>query len=317
MQPERRHDPALYRSFDREEWAKLRAATPLEVTEDDLSRLLSFNDALSLDEVRDIYLPMTRLLNLYVGALQDLHTSTDSFFGRRSRKVPFVIGVAGSVAVGKSTTARLLQLLLARWPNHPRVDLVTTDGFLYPTAELERRGLMGRKGFPESYDVRRMVRFLADVKGGCPVVNAPIYSHLAYDIVEGEYQVVQQPDILIFEGLNVLQPPSERELEANRPVVSDFFDFSIYVDAVEADLERWYLERFLAFRQTVFADERSFFHRYSKLSDSEAETTARNTWATINLPNLRENIAPTRERARLIVQKGSDHHVERLELRKL
>ncbi len=317
VQAERRHDPALYRSFDRKEWAKLRAATPLEVTEEDLSRLLSFNDALSLDEVRDIYLPMTRLLNLYVGALQDLHTSTDSFFGRRSRKVPFVIGVAGSVAVGKSTTARLLQLLLARWPNHPRVDLVTTDGFLYPTAELERRGLMGRKGFPESYDVRRMVRFLADVKGGCPVVNAPIYSHLAYDIVEGEYQVVQQPDILIFEGLNVLQPPSERELEANRPVVSDFFDFSIYVDAVEADLERWYLERFLAFRQTVFADERSFFHRYSKLSDIEAEATARNTWATINLPNLRENIAPTRERARLIVQKGSDHHVERLELRKL
>jgi len=316
-QPERRHDPALYRSFERREWAKLRAATPLEVTEEELSGLLSFNDALSLDEVRDIYLPMTRLLNLYVGAMQELHRSTDTFFGRRSRKVPFVIGVAGSVAVGKSTTARLLQLLLARWTNHPRVDLVTTDGFLYPTAELERRGIMGRKGFPESYDARRMVRFLADVKAGCPVVNAPVYSHLAYDIVEDEFQVVQQPDILIFEGLNVLQPPSERELEANRPVVSDFFDFSIYVDAAEADNERWYLERFLAFRKTVFADERSYFHRYSQLSATEAEETARGIWASINLPNLRENIAPTRERARLVVHKGSDHHVERLELRKL
>lgn len=287
------------------------------VTEEELGGLLSFNDALSLDEVREIYLPLTRLLNLYVGALQDLHATTDTFFGRRSRKVPFVIGVAGSVAVGKSTTARLLQLLLARWTNHPRVDLVTTDGFLYPTAELERRGLLGRKGFPESYDVRRMVRFLADVKGGCPLVNAPVYSHLAYDIVDGEYQVVRQPDILIFEGLNVLQPPSEKELELHRPVVSDFFDFSIYVDAAEEDNERWYLERFLAFRKTVFADERSYFHRYSQLSAAEAEETARGIWASINLPNLRDNIAPTRERARLIVHKGSDHHVERLELRKL
>lgn len=316
-QPERRHDPALYRSFTRQEWADLRAATPLIVTEEELSGLLSFNDAISLGEVRDIYLPLTRLLNLYVGALQDLHRTTDAFFGRRSRKVPFVIGVGGSVAVGKSTTARLLQLLLARWSNHPNVDLVTTDGFLHPTAELERRGLMGRKGFPESYDVRRLVRFLADVKGGCPVVRAPVYSHLAYDIVPGEHQVVRQPDILIFEGLNVLQPPSERELEQHRPVVSDFFDFSVYVDASEEDNERWYLERFLAFRKTVFADERSYFHRYSKLSDDEALETARQIWSTINLPNLRENIAPTRERARLIVHKGSDHHVERLELRKL
>jgi type I pantothenate kinase len=316
-EPERRHDPALYRSFSRKDWAKLRASTPLVVTEEELGGLLSFNDALSLDEVRDIYLPMTRLLNLYVGALQDLHSNTDTFFGRRSRKVPFVIGVGGSVAVGKSTTARLLQLLLARWDNHPRVDLVTTDGFLYPTADLERRGAMGRKGFPESYDIRRMVRFLADVKGGCPLVRAPVYSHLAYDIVPGEYQIVRQPDILIFEGLNVLQPPGEKELEAHRPVVSDFFDFSIYVDASEADNERWYLERFLAFRETVFADERSFFHRYAKLSDDEALATARHTWRSINLPNLHENIAPTRERARLIVHKGSDHHVERLELRKL
>jgi type I pantothenate kinase len=317
LRVEERHVPALYRSFDRQEWAGLRAATPLVVTEEELSGLLSFNDALSLDEVRDIYLPLTRLLNLYVEALQELHRSTDAFFGRRSRKVPFVIGVGGSVAVGKSTTARLLQLLLARWSNHQRVDLITTDGFLHPTAELERRGLMGRKGFPESYDVRRLVRFLADVKGGCPVVQAPVYSHLAYDIVPGEYQVVRQPDILIFEGLNVLQPPSHKELEAHRPVVSDYFDFSIYVDAAETDNERWYLERFLAFRQTVFADERSYFHRYSKLSAEEAEATARGIWKTINLTNLRENIAPTRERARLIIHKGSDHHVERLQLRKL
>ncbi len=315
--PEHRHDPALYRSFDREEWAKLRASTPLVVTGDELQALLSFNDALSLDEVREIYLPLTRLLNLYVGAVQELHRSTDQFFGRSSRKVPFVIGVGGSVAVGKSTTARLLQLLMARWTNHPRVDLITTDGFLYPTAELNRRGLMARKGFPESYDVRRLVRFLADVKAGCPVVKAPVYSHLAYDIVEGEYQVVRQPDVLIFEGLNVLQPPGARALEAHRPVVSDYFDFSIYVDAEETDNERWYLERFLAFRKTVFADERSFFHRYSKLRAEEAEHTARGIWSSINLPNLRENIAPTRERAHLIIHKGHDHHVERLQLRKL
>ncbi len=313
----RQRVPAVYRSFAREEWARLRASTPLEVTEEELSGLISFNDALSLDEARDVYLPLTRLLNLYVGATQNLHGATDEFFGRRTRKVPYVIGVAGSVAVGKSTTARLLQLLLARWKNHPRVDLVTTDGFLYPTATLEQRGLMGRKGFPESYDVRRVVNFLADVKAGCPLVKAPVYSHLAYDIVPGEYQVVRQPDILIFEGLNVLQPPSEKELEHGRPVPSDFFDFSIYVDADLEDNEKWYIERFLAFRETVFADERSYFHRYSQLSVEEAKDMARHIWANINRPNLEQNIEPTRERAQLVIRKGHDHHVTELRLRKL
>jgi type I pantothenate kinase len=312
-----RQAPALFRTFDRATWSKLRASTPLEVTEEELTGLLSFNDALSLDEVRDVYLPLSRLLNLYVGATQDLHRATDEFLGRTSRKVPFVIGVAGSVAVGKSTTARLLQLLLARWENHPRVDLITTDGFLHPTSYLESHNLMGRKGFPESYDVKRMLRFLADVKAGCATVKAPVYSHLAYDIVPGEFQVVRSPDILIFEGLNVLQPPGERELETDRPVVSDFFDFSVYVDADERDNERWYLERFLAFRKTVFADERSFFHRYANLSTEEACATAKGIWASINRPNLVENISPTRHRAHLVIRKGADHHVERLLLRKL
>lgn len=287
------------------------------MTEEELGGLISFNDALSLDEVRDIYLPLTRLLNLYVGATQELHRTTDAFLGRRSGKVPFVIGVAGSVAVGKSTTARLLQLLLARWSAHPRVDLVTTDGFLHPTSVLTERGLMGRKGFPESYDIKNLMQFLADVKAGCPLVRAPVYSHLAYDIVPDEYQVVRRPDILIFEGLNVLQPPSERDLSAHRPVASDFFDFSIYVDADEADNERWYIDRFRAFRKTVFADERSYFHRYASLTDDEAADTARIIWRTINKVNLRENIEPTRERAHLVIHKGPDHHVERIRLRKL
>jgi type I pantothenate kinase len=317
VEQQERRSPDLYRTFSREQWAKLRASTPLEVTEEELANLISFNDALSLDEVRDIYLPLSRLLNLYVGATQDLHRTTDAFLGRRTGKVPFVIGVAGSVAVGKSTTSRLLQLLLARWENHPRVDLVTTDGFLHPTAVLQSRNLMGRKGFPESYDIKHLVQFLGDVKAGCPVVQAPVYSHLAYDIIPGEHQVVRQPDILIFEGLNVLQPPSERDLSAHRPVPSDYFDFSIYVDADEQDNERWYVERFLAFRKTVFADERSYFHRYANLSREEAIDTARTIWKSINRPNLLENIEPTRERAQLVIRKGADHHVERINLRKL
>jgi type I pantothenate kinase len=238
VEQQERRSPDLYRTFSREQWAKLRASTPLEVTEEELAGLISFNDALSLDEVRDIYLPLSRLLNLYVGATQDLHRTTDAFFGRRSGKVPFVIGVAGSVAVGKSTTSRLLQLLLARWENHPRVDLVTTDGFLHPTAVLEARNLMGRKGFPESYDLRHLVQFLGDVKAGCPLVRAPVYSHLAYDILPGEHQEVRSPDILIFEGLNVLQPPGERDLTAHRPVASDYFDFSIYVGRQRALVRR-------------------------------------------------------------------------------
>jgi type I pantothenate kinase len=287
------------------------------MTEEELQRIISFNDALSLDEALDVFLPLTRLLHMYVDALQQLHRSTDAFLSRPSRKVPFVIAIGGSVAVGKSTTARLLELLLARYEGHPRVDLLTTDGFLLPTAELEARGLMGRKGFPESYDQRRLLQFLADVKSGCPEVRAPVYSHLAYDIVPGEYQLVRQPDILVVEGLNVLQGPDERALEQHRPVVSDFFDFSIYVDADESDIERWYIERFLAFRKTVFADRRSYFHRYADLTREEAEATARGIWASINAVNLRQNILPTRERAHLILQKASDHSVAGIRLRKL
>ena len=305
-----------YRHFSRADWARLRSSTPLRISQAERERIISFNDALSPEEASDIYLPLTRLLNLYVGAKQQLHQATDEFLSRPSRRVPFVIGIAGSVAVGKSTTARLLELLLARWSDHPRVDLVTTDGFLFPTAELTARGLMGRKGFPESYDARRLLEFLADVKAGCPVVRAPVYSHLAYDIVADQYQIVRQPDILIVEGLNVLQGPDQRSLEQHRPVVADFFDYSIYVDADVADIERWYIERFTAFRKTVFADERSFFHRYAKLSAEEAEQTARGIWASINAVNLRENILPTRERANLIIEKGPDHSVAAIHVRK-
>ncbi len=307
--------PALdrYRSFSRSDWAALRSSTPLHLDERELAGIISFNDNLTLAEVGDVYLPLTRLLNLHISAVQDLHRATDTFLRKSSRKVPFVIGIAGSVAVGKSTTARLLQLLLARWEHHTRVDLVTTDGFLYPTATLEERGMMGRKGFPESYDVRRLLQFLADVKAGCPVVRAPVYSHLAYDIVPHEYQVVRRPDVLIVEGLNVLQQSGESQ----QTVVSDFFDFSIYVDAEESDIERWYIERFLDFRKTVFADERSYFHRYASLSTDEALATAKGIWATINGPNLADNLLPTRERAHLVLKKGPDHEVSGIRMRRI
>lgn len=306
-----------YRHFDRAEWAELRRVTPLELAEADLNSIISFNDALTMSEVNDVYLPLTRLLNLHVAARQELHQATDDFLGKATRNAPFVIGIAGSVAVGKSTTARLLQLLLARWARHPRVDLVTTDGFLYNTAELSARGLMGRKGFPESYDRRKLLEFLADVKAGCPVVEAPVYSHLAYDIIPDETQVVERADVLIVEGLNVLQGADQRSLELHQPVVSDFFDFSIYVDAEEANAKRWYIERFLGFRQTVFANEQSYFHRYANLSDEEATATGKGIWATINGPNLRENILPTRERAHLVITKGPQHSVESIHLRKV
>jgi type I pantothenate kinase len=299
----------------RDDWARLRPAVPLPLTEDDLSRLRGINDRMSLDEVADIYLPLSRLLSLYVGAVQQLHRATDTFLGDLPAKVPYVIGLAGSVAVGKSTTARLLQALLARWPDHPRVELVTTDGFLLPNAELERRGLLARKGFPESYDAAALVRFVAAVKSGQAEVAAPVYSHLAYDVVAGEQVVVRQPDILIVEGLNVLQTGTDPE---GRDVfVSDFFDFSIYVDAEEVDIERWYVERFRALRSTAFSDPRSYFHRYAQLDDDEADRTARMVWSTINGPNLRENIAPTRSRADLILRKGADHLVEHVRLRRL
>jgi type I pantothenate kinase len=296
--------------FTRADWARLRASTPLPLSEAQLRRLVSINERMSLDEVADIYLPLSRLLNLYVGATQNLRNATATFLGSEQPRVPFVIGVAGSVAVGKSTTSRVLQALLASWPSHPQVSLVTTDGFLLPQRVLEARGLERRKGFPESYDQRRLLRFMADVKSGVPEVAAPVYSHLAYDVVAGESQVIHSPDIVIVEGLNVLQ--------AGRGVfVSDYFDFSIYVDGNDEDIEQWYVERFLTLRETVFRNPSSYFHRYAALTPDQARETALGIWREVNLVNLRENVLPTRERAHLILVKGRDHAVRRVRLRNL
>ena len=303
-------------SFDRTAWARLRDSTPLTLSEADLVALRGLNDELSMDEVVQIYLPLSRLLNLYVRAAQGLYRTTQTFLGNDGAQVPFIIGLAGSVAVGKSTTARILQALLSRWPSHPSVDLVTTDGFLFPNAVLESRGLMKRKGFPESYDRARLVRFLADVKAGVPDVHGPVYSHQRYDIVPGQVQTVSQPDIVIVEGLNVLQaPPHQRD--ENQLFASDFFDFSIYVDADERDIEQWYVERFLRLVETVFQDRGSYFHRYASLNEADARETAGRIWAEINAPNLRENIQPTRMRAHLILSKGPRHVVERVQLRRV
>lgn len=306
-----------YINFTRDEWSALRNSTPLTLTEEDLVNLRGINDLISLDEVKEIYLPLSRLLNLYVAATQSLHEATHTFLGDSTAKVPYVIGIAGSVAVGKSTTARILQALLARWRNHPKVDLITTDGFLHPTAVLEARGLMKRKGFPESYDRRRLVKFVADVKSGEPEVSAPIYSHLIYDIIPDQLQTFRQPDILIVEGLNVLQTGVGSAEQTSPVFVSDYFDFSIYVDADEEHIKHWYVERFLTLRRTAFRDPVSYFHRYSRLSDAEARQTALNIWEEINGPNLRENILPTRNRAHLILEKGLDHSIQQVKLRKL
>ncbi|MGE8940563.1 type I pantothenate kinase [Leptospira interrogans] len=306
-----------YRTFTRDEWARLRADTPMTLVERDLEQLSGLMHDLSMTEVEQIYLPLSRLLNLYVAAAQELHAATSLFLGRKDGKVPFILGVAGSVAVGKSTTARVLQALLARWPDHPRVDLVTTDGFLLPNSELEARGLMNRKGFPESFDTTRLLNFLADVKSGRDHAEAPVYSHFHYDILPGQAQVVQRPDILIVEGLNVLQPARlPRDGEAI-PFVSDFFDFSIYIDADPRVIEQWYVARFMKLRTTAFRDPGAYFHRYAHLSLEEAEARGTEIWRTINLKNLEENVLPTRRRAGLILRKGPNHLIESVALRKL
>jgi len=303
--------------FSREEWSRLRATTPLTLTEEDLSDLGGLNESASMREVVEVYLPLARLLNLHISAARALYNVIDSFLGNPAAKVPYVVGIAGSVAVGKSTTARILQSLLSRGPDRPEVALITTDGFLYPNRVLEQRGLMARKGFPESYDLRRLMRFMADVKAGYPEVSAPVYSHLAYDILPGQNERVRQPGVLIVEGLNVLQTGDGHPGNAPSVVVSDFFDFSIYVDAEEAYVERWFSERFLTLRDTVFKDESSYFHRYAHLSTEEARQVAAGIWADINGVNLRENIVPTRGRANLILQKGENHQVLGVRLRKL
>jgi len=306
-----------YQTFTKEQWSRLRADEPMTLDASDIDRLRALGDPLSLAEAESVYLPLTRLLSFYVEAIQGIHKASVTFLGHNGVKVPFIIGVAGSVAVGKSTTARILHALLQRWPASPKVDLVTTDGFLYPNAVLEEKGLMERKGFPESYDRAGFVRFLADVKSGKPRVFAPTYSHLVYDVVPGEGVTIENPDILIVEGLNILQPG---ELpRTGRPIVfaSDFIDFSIYIDADERHLRAWYVERFLRLRDTAFQDPTSFFHRFSQLTEDEARKLAADIWGAINLPNLRENILPTRGRADLILTKGSDHAIHEVSLRKV
>ena len=316
---EQRTDDGLspYRVFSRAQWAAKRDGTPMTLQSDEVTRLRSLNDRLDIAEVEEIYLPLSRLLSLYVAATQRLFLAQQNFLGTEDAKMPYIIGVAGSVAVGKSTTARVLQALLARWPNVPKVDLVTTDGFLYPNAILEREGLMEKKGFPDSYDLPALLRFLTDIKAGRRPVRAPVYSHLVYDVMPNRWIEIDRPDILIVEGLNVLQAGSPPKDGKAIPYVSDFFDFSIYLDADEDVLLSWYVNRFLTLQGTAFRDPKSYFHRYATLSDAEAVATATSIWTRINLVNLRENILPTRQRADLILKKVESHLVEEVALRRL
>ncbi|AKU16009.1 type I pantothenate kinase [Luteipulveratus mongoliensis] len=309
--------PSPYVELDREDWARLRHTHPLSLDAADVDRLSGLGEPIDLREVEEVYLPISRLLNFYVGATSGLHRVTSAFLDERPAKTPFIIGIAGSVAVGKSTTARVLRELLSRWEDTPRVELITTDGFLLPNAELKKRGLLERKGFPESYDRRALIRFVSEVKSGKPQVTAPVYSHLSYDIVPDEKIVVRQPDVLIVEGLNVLQPAPLSMDYPSTLALSDFFDFSVYVDAAERDIRRWYVDRFLSLRKTAFADPQSYFHRFASLSDTDAVNRATEIWESINYPNLMENIETTRGRATLVMQKGSDHAVQQVLLRKL
>jgi len=306
------NDQERYLTFDREQWSVLRAQTPLTLTEKELEALRGINDRIDLEEVATVYLPLTRLLNLYVAATQNLHRVSATFLGKMAPKMPYVIGIAGSVAVGKSTSARILQSLLMRWPEHPRVELITTDGFLYPNSVLEERGLMNRKGFPESYDTKRLLQFVRDVKAGMREVTAPVYSHVVYDVMPSHEEIVRQPDILIIEGLNVLQVGS-----ATTEFISDYFDFSIYIDAIEGDIENWFIERFQTLRKTVFQDPDSFFKHFADLTEEQAVALAHEIWVGINGKNLKDNIEPTRARASLVLHKGADHKINAVHLRKL
>ncbi|OAM73339.1 type I pantothenate kinase [Devosia elaeis] len=311
--------PALdpYRHFTKQQWSDLRNGQPMTLTEADIQRLRALTDPISLAEAEEIYLPLSRLLAYYVEAIQGLNRVSTRFLNAPNDKVPFIIGVAGSVAVGKSTTSRILQALLSRWPSSPKVDLVTTDGFLHPNRVLEERGLMQRKGFPESYDRARFVNFLADIKSGKGDVAVPVYSHLVYDVVPGEQVIIDRPDILIVEGLNILQPGDLPRDGAPILFASDFIDFSIYIDADVEDLRDWYITRFFRLRDTAFRDPTSFFRKFSEMSEEEAGAFGRNVWQSINLPNLLENVLPTRGRADLILKKGKDHRVEEVKLKRL
>lgn len=304
-----------YLSFTRQQWAELRNSVPMTLSEEDLRELQGVNESLTMEEAVEIYLPLARLLNLYVAARQSRNTVLNNFLGNQESAPPFIIGIAGSVAVGKSTTARLLQALLSRWDNHQKVELVTTDGFLYPKHVLDERDIMHRKGFPESYDIKRLVQFVSDVKAAKPNLEVPVYSHITYDITD-EVKVVDRPDVLIIEGLNVLQSGMDYPHDPHRVFVSDFLDFSLYVDANSEVIEQWYIERFLKFRSGAFTKPGSYFSHYTQLSKQQAIDKAKEIWHSINGINLRNNILPTRERAQLILKKGLNHKVEEVLLRK-